>query len=444
MKNKLTLLLFVVLLAAVTPTTAKTIKVNTLEEFAKVIANDNQKIKLQEGVYKMRDYLTDEVIAQKVAVEDRQYICFKGNNNTIDMSGVVFEIDTELRKLLKHPIHTDEMIVEGNDNTISGLEIIHLGDTHSHGGCAFTVRGERNTIDGFTLRVQGSYPYGYGDLFGKGKDKETVIKHLKHSGFLINGEGTTVKNTKLYMRSFGHGFFIQKHPANVTLIDCYVEGEVRSTNDVLAEKSGAAYDAEFRTWTPNREGEYVVTPGYVKSLCEDGFRTYGACKNLRLINCTAKNTRGGFELRSWDEPMYLENCTAIGTERAFWLGEGAIAKGCKGDANYGPLLFVEGSNIEAEIALIANESDCLVHSLVTIQGDNNHIKITPYKGENRQRELPILVGYTQPEHGESMSPYGQAPCTNLRLENSTSMAVIVGVQASEFDIESVGDVVREE
>ncbi len=443
--KKISLLLMVIVAIFLTLSNTlfaeKTTEVKTLEEFAQLVAQDNQDIKLAPGVYKMRDYLNADSIANRVARKDYQYIIFSGSNNTIDMTGVVWEIDTELRKLLKHPIHTDEIIVMGDNNQLLGLEIKHIGNTTSPGGCAFTVRGESNTIEGFTIHVQGSSPYGYGDLFGKGKDH--VLKHQKHSGFLINGSGTTVKGCKLYMKSFGHGFFIQKHPEDVTLIDCYVEGETRATDDILAETSGPAFDVQFRTLNKNREGKYVVTKGYTKALCEEGFRTYGACKNLKFINCTAKNTRGGFELRSKDVSMYLENCTTIGTERAYWVGEGAIVKGCKGDAQNGPLLFVEGNSCEIEIDVIPNESGRMVHALATIHGDNNRITLNQYEGQDRASQIPILVGYSQPSAGEPMSPFGQAHCENLTLINNTMMPVIVGQKCIGGDIESKGVVTRE-
>ncbi len=443
MKKQIIILVASLLMLSPSLFAKETIKVKSLAEFALLVAQDNQNIKLAAGTYKMRDYINADTISSRVARKDYQYIKFTGSNNTIDLKGVVFEIDTELRALLKHPIHTDEIIIIGDNNHLKGLEIKHVGTTTSPGGCAFTVKGKGNTIENFTLRVQGSSPYGYGDLFGKGKD--LVIKHKKHSGFLITGDGTTVVNCKLYMKSFGHGFFIQQHPSDVTLINCYVEGEVRTTDDMLTETSGPAFDVNFRTLSPNRNGEYIVTKGYIKALCEEGFRTYGACKNLKFINCTAKHTRGGFELRSWDESMYLENCTTIGTERAYWVGEGAIVKNCKGDAAYGPLLYVEGNSCDIELALVPSKSEYTVNSLATIHGDNNRIKITPYKGKNQETDLPILLGYTQPEHGEPMSPYGEAPCNNLILQNNTSMSVIIGKECNETSckIESQGSVSRE-
>jgi len=222
--------------------------------------------------------------------------------------------------------------------------------------------------------------------------------------------------------------------------DCYVEGELRKTDDVLAETSGPAFDVNFRTWTANREGKYIVTPGYMKSLCEDGFRTYNQNKNISFKNCTAKNTRAGFELRT-NGGTRLENCTTIGTERAYWVGNDAIIKNSRGDANYGPLLFLEGSNVSVELEVLPNESDRIVHALATIQGSNN--KVTLYSKKQRKQELPILVGYTHPEHGESMSPYAQAPAVNLTLINKTNMPVVIGKQVVNENVKSSGKLTKE-
>jgi hypothetical protein len=218
-----------------------------------------------------------------------------------------------------------------------------------------------------------------------------------------------------------------------------VEGESRSTDDILKETAGPAVDVNFRTWTKNREGEYIVTPGYMKSLCEDGFRTYGNNKNISFKNCTAKNTRGGFELRT-NGGIRLENCTTIGTERAYWVGNDAVVINCKGDANYGPLLFVEGSNVNVEMEVLPSESEMNVHALATIQGKNNKVTLTAAKGKNRKKPLPILIGYTHPEHGESMSPYGEGLTTNLTFRNKTTMPVIIGEKASRSEVVTRGPV----
>lgn len=414
---------------------AASVHISSLKELAYYAQKSNNNVKLKPGVYKLTDYLTPDSIEAKLKRNDFQYITFKGNNNTFNLEGVHIEIDTKLRELLKFPIHTNEIIVSGNGNILKGLKITCIGNGLSPGGATFEVAGENNRIEDFNITVRGSFPYGYGDLFGKGGTD--VIRHKKQSGFLIIGSNTHVLRCKLYMRSFGHGFFIQKDAADIYFEDCYVEGEVRTTDEILKEKSGPAFDVNFRTWTPNREGKYIVTPGYMKSLCEDGFRTYGQNKNIRFKNCTAKNTRGGFELRT-NGGVILENCTVIGVERGFWFGNNAVAKNCKGDANYGPLLFMEGSNANVEIEVLPDESDRIGHALATIQGNNNKIILKSSKGKNRTKPLSILIGYTHPEHGEAMSPYGEGKCTKLQFKNTTGMPVIIGPMVSDCIIETIG------
>jgi parallel beta-helix repeat protein len=412
---------------------AESVTVSTLKELAFYAAKSNNQVTLKAGKYKLADYLNADSIQAKVLRKDYQYFKFTGDNNTFIFIGVEIEIDTHLRERLKFPIHTSEIMVTGTGNTLRGMTITSTGNGLSPGGATFEVAGERNSIKNFTIHVQGSFPYGYGDLFGKGGPD--VIRHQKQSGFLITGSHTSVLGCKLYMRSFGHGFYIQKNAGDIYFEDCYVEGEVRSTDEVLKETSGPAFDVKFRTWTPNREGVYIVTPGYMKSLCEDGFRTYGQNKNIRFKNCTAKNTRGGFELRT-NGGVILENCTVIGAERAFWFGNNAVVKNCRGDANYGPLLFMEGSNAEVEIEVLPNESDRVVHALATIQGNNNRITLKAAKRRNRTQELPILIGYTHPEHGESMSPYGEGSCLKLKFKNTTNMPVVIGEMAVDCIIQT--------
>lgn len=398
--------------------------VSSLKELAYYADQNDYNITMKPGVYAMADFLNADSIANRLQRKEYPYLTFRGSHNTFNLHGVTFEIDTKLRKLLKHPIHTNELQVFGDSNVFNGLTIVHLGNETSPGGATFCVTGQGNTVKDFTLRVKGSFPYGYGDLFGKGGPD--VIRHQKQSGFLVEGNHTTVLNTNLYMRSFGHGFYLQKGASHVRFENCYVEGEVRTTDDVLKETNTPAANVQFRTWTANREGKYIVTPGYMKSLCEDGFRTYNVNNNdITFINCTAKNTRGGFELRT-KGGVRLENCTTIGTERAYWVNDGAVMVNCKGDANYGPLLFLEGSNTDVDLWVVPTESDRKVHALVTIQGHNNKVTLRPYQGKQRQQTLPIMIGYTHPEHGESMSPYSEAPCTNLQLINETIMPVVKG------------------
>ncbi|UXP32607.1 hypothetical protein N6H18_01310 [Reichenbachiella agarivorans] len=439
--NNLKNRLVVGLILMTTALQAADIQVSSLADLAKYASESGNVVTLQAGIYPLTDYLTMDSMRIRHDRKQFQYINFSGNDNIFNLEGVEIIVDTELRIALNPPIHSDEFLIMGSNNSFAGLTIRCVGEDTSPGGTVLQVAGRGNVLKNITIYVSGSYPYGYGDLFGKGKASETVIRHQKHSGLLVTGSDTKLYQCKLYNRSFGHCFFVQKDAENVYFEDCYAEGEVRSTDDILAETSGPAFDADFRTWTQNRDGEYVVTSGYMKSLCEDGFRTYGQIKNIHFKNCTAKNTRAGFELRT-NEGIRLENCKTIGTERAYWIGDDAIVKNCSGDANYGPLMFVEGSNVNVELTVDPAESDRLVHALVTIQGSNNKIVLKSQNGNKRTTALPILIGYTHPMHGESMSPFDEGETVGLKFRNETGMPIVIGAKARDCEIKTDGEVLE--
>lgn len=100
---------------------------------------------------------------------------------------------------------------------------------------------------------------------------------------------------------------------------------------------------------------------------------------------------------------------------------------------------MEGSNVDVELELLPYESDRIVHALATIQGRNN--KVILFAKKERKQDLPVLVGYTHPEHGESMSPYGEAAAVNLQLINKTNMPIVVGREGADSRIQTKGKVI---
>ncbi len=413
------------------------IGISSVEELARHAGRDAQNIRMRPGLYHLSDYITPEKLREMRETRDWHFIDFSGNENMFDLTGVEIEVDTQLRQELRAPTHNPEFIVSGNKNTLKGLTMTNTGDGTSAAGNVLSVSGAENTLQDITLHVRGSYPYGYGDLFGKGGGP--IIRHRKHSGIQITGDNARIIGCKIFMRSYGHGFYVQGGE-NAYFEDCYVEGEMRSTDDMLAETHGPAYDVDFRSVYRNRDGEFRVLPSYMKSLAEDGFRSYGV-DGTTFINCTARNMRGGFELRS--EGHRLENCRAFGNERAFWIGGNSKVKRSRGDAKYGPLLFLEGTGSSVELELLADESDKNVHALATIHGSGHTVSIRPWGGERRDA-LPIRVAFSQPGGGEGMSPYGQNEARDLILENMTSMPVVIGALARECRVRTLGEVIENE
>jgi len=151
------------------------------------IQKDNQKIRMKPGEYVMTDYISLDEVAERHEQKKWLYLHFSGSNNIYDLTGVTILFDTELRTRLNAPRHQPEFMLSGKDNTLKGLTIRNTGQGTSKQGNVFSVHGERNTVRNMTLYVQGSYPYGYGDLLGKGGPGLT--KRLdKHCGLRIVGD----------------------------------------------------------------------------------------------------------------------------------------------------------------------------------------------------------------------------------------------------------------
>ncbi|MBI2512112.1 MAG: hypothetical protein HYV96_09035 [Opitutae bacterium] len=412
---------------------AAEIEVASLADLARVAAQDGQQIRLKPGVYRMADYLTAPVLAEIRGGFDKKQgrppvpmFVFRGRDNRIDCAGATIEIDTALYALLPQGGYTRCLIVAGAGNTITGLTIRNTGANRGSGGNILSLAGERTTLEDVTLHVHGSFPYGYGDLLGKGGPN---LVHLeKQSGIQVLGSGSTLRRCRVFSRALGHCFYIQVG-GDIRLEDCYAEGVMRATSDMLRDISGPAFDLGFKSVYENRDGRYAIAPGYVKALTEDGFRTYGGAGRVTLLNCTAIDTRAGFEIGAKDDApqkTVLENCVARGCERAFLIGSQTIVRRSRGDIAHGPLLYLRGGrDSDVELELVGDGPQSLVHAVATIAGENHRVRLSPQLGERPIPALPILFGFGMPAHAEMSSPIKPAPARGITLVNEIAAAPVI-------------------
>jgi hypothetical protein len=442
-----------------TATGAGVIEIASVKELADYAARSGNHVRLKPGVYRMADYLTAEVQAEiKQAVPATQQgrppvwmIKFSGSDNTFDCSDAILEIDTTLYAKLPRG-YTRCVFIPGSRNVIRGLTIRNAGpaDRGSNGNI-LSVWGEGNLLEDVHLYVHGSSPYGYGDLLGKGGPN--LVGLQKQSGFMIAGRDNTLRRCKVFSRAFGHCFYIQKPGElaatdNIRLEDCYAEGTLRTTADMLRDTTGLLADWNYRTIAENRDGRYLVVSGYMKSLSEDGFRTYGGTSRVALVNCTAVNTRAGFEVNGPDEgdgKTLVDNCTAIGCERAYLLGSNVRVRHSRGDTQYGPLLYLRGGkNSDVELEWTGRGSDFTVHAVATIAGEGHRVHLfTNEPPERPAPAVPILLGYGMPANAEMISPIRPAAAKNVHLVNELPRVLTIrGTEAADCTIE--GGVVLDE
>ncbi len=427
---------------------AETIEVDSLDALARAAAGSDQVVKLKPGVYRMADYLTEEVLAEIRAGVDRRHrrppvpmFIFRGDRNRFDLTGAVIEIETRLYAKLPQGGYTRCLIVEGSGNRIEGLSIRNTGPgDRGSGGNILSIAGDDNVLENISLHVHGSFPYGYGDLLGKGGPNLVTLQ--KQSGIQVLGSRTVLRRCRVISRAFGHCFYIQAGE-DIVLEDCYAEGVVRTTNDMLGDATGPAFDLGFRSVYENREGRHLIVSGYTKSLVEDGFRTYGGAGNVILRNCTAINTRAGFEIGTRDDSpkkTIIEGASALGCERAFLIGSHTIVRNSRGDTAHGPLLYLRGGrDSDVELELAGEGPRSTVHVLATIAGSGHRVRLTGGGHETRVHALPIMVGFGMPDHAEMASPIRPAAAKGISLSNEISASpVIVSGQTEDLSIETTG------
>lgn len=407
------------------------IEISSIQELAYYAAQSGNTIRMAPGVYRMADYVTEEVLAEirrEVAgLGGRPTVRmmeFSGSGNHFQLGGVIIEIDTGLYPKLPRG-YVRCVFISGDNNKFQGLTIRNTGPNQGSNGNILAIFGQGNTLEDVTLYVHGSSPYGYGDLLGKGGPN--LVPMRKKSGIQIRGGDTTLRRCRVFSRAFGHAFYIQGGD-RILLEDCLAMGVMRSTNDMLRATSGPAFERNFESVYMNRDGRYIITPGYMKSLVEDGFRTYGGVGGVTLRNCIAINTRSGFEIGARDDAevkTVIENALALGCERGFMLGSNVIVRRSRGDMVHGPLLYLRGGiNSDIEIELIGEESSYTIHALATIAGENHRVRLTRWNPGESIPRVPIMVGYGMPAHGEAASPILPAPTRNIELINETGHPII--------------------
>lgn len=433
------------------------VHVDSLARLYAVAAENGQTVRVEPGVYALADYLTEERLEQLRSElpkgegrPPRWLLRFSGSDNSFDFTGVTLEIDTDLYGKLPYG-YMRCIFMDGDNNTLRGLTIRNTGpaDQGSNGNM-LSVYGNNTLLEDVRLYVRGSSPFGYGDLLGKGGPNLTGLQ--KQSGMMVAGQNNTLRRCKVFSRAFGHCFYIQTQghdTKNILLEDCYAEGITRTTDEMLAETAGLAHDLGFRSVYENRDGRFMITPGYTKALTEDGFRTYGGVGTVTLRNCTAINTRAGFEIggtKTADTRTLLDGCQAFGAERSFLLGSNVRVRDCRGDIAHGPLLYLrentEGADVELE--LVAGMPETTVHVLATIAGENHRIRLFTREPQNPVPALPILLGFAMPAHAEMSSPINSAPTSGVKLINELArLSVIISDDAKDVDVESPGPVVRD-
>ena len=413
------------------PCDADSITVDSIAALQPYLAQDNVKVQLAPGTYRITPEIITDLFPSNTLFD------ITGSNSSYCFTGATIEFDTNIFRSFGN-LEVKELLISGSNNSLKNLTMTDIGDIAPYQtALAIHIDGTGNLLEGFHLTVRGSEPYAYGDMFGKGSGY--VIKHRKHAAILLTGTDTHVKDVTIMHHAYGHGIFMQG-AIGVLIEGVYLEGETRTTDEVLAEVGTSAADRDFMTvWG------WRVKPGYRFSLQEDGIRAYRNSANSRITSdvtirdSVVKFMRSGVTIGLGDGPQHVENVTVLGNESGFWTTGNTDISNCRGDASLGPLYSEDVSRSGSTIDLT------LLDSVIPKLGDtpaiylagNNHNLTLKDGTTSYDTSLELLVGGVRNGHRFVDE---QIAATKITFDNQTNYPLILGNNSSASNITSCGTV----
>ncbi|MEP3837785.1 MAG: hypothetical protein ABJM36_09060 [Algibacter sp.] len=439
------------------------IQVSTLAELKDAVKSSNQNIVMKPGHY----------IITELPEDERSIVC-SGSNNTINLKGVYINFPVGTCK----DAHFN---FTGSNNKLSGgvfedtyqngmTEVTDFGNYNQNrktlakglkGGANIRVSGNGNTIEGIKLTVRGSFPYGYGNMYGIGRSNATGLD--KRCALLITGVGNTVDNCEFQHRAFGHVIYMQKNADKTLIKNTYIEGAVRPSNDTYTETNNGDLPKRFDFKMPLGQMQGLPIPRDVMfNLTEDGIRAYNIPGSVTVENCKVVKCRGGIKLYMAKGDVKVSNSTVLDcVVEGYSLNNGGELINCKGNAAYGPLLYMhfdKVSNQKIDLTVLPAPHAVGNHVFAAIKGHGHNItlKRAKYKGQIDNMLRPIVVGYKArfeflttsypgvPEGYEENfnTHFGNKTyqASNISIKNETEYPVIIGDMSKHNSIESFGNV----
>ncbi len=441
---------------------AKQIEVSSLEELLPYLSKSDVNVKLKAGTYihtfknaqsKIFRNSTAEVVEGKLSTA---MLLVSGNNSTYDFEGVTIEVETAVFNAYKGQEFV-ELHITGSDNVVKNLKLMDVGsrDDFPQNGCVnVIVDGARNLVEGVEIRSTGSKPYGYGEVFGKGGP--ATIRHKKHSACLVRGDYNYIKGCTIIHRAYGHFLFMQA-AKNPTIEGCYIEGEMVTTDQILAEAgTGSQADQiDFKTvWG------YKVPKGYTLSTGEDGIRTYNAgttivdgvrykrgSSDVTVKDCTVKHARGGVALTLSSGFKLVENCTLIGCQGGFATGTGGKIINCRADAAFGAVFstaYERDKDIEVDITVMPYEGEKYVGNgskqVAMIMGTGHKITLRRGEGLSEDQELRICLGGNRTSIG-NLAEEQNLRAADMTIVNETMYPIFMGERSSGIAGSTKGEII---
>lgn len=416
--------------------------IDSIPELRLAMTRSDQKVRMKPGTYRVTDALAD----------NQTVFLVSGSNNAFDLRGVTIQVETrvlaEMTSTRAHQLATYR--IHGHHLTFEGATFENVGDLPPQRSLSeFALWGDHITFRDCVFIVRGSDPYGYGERFGKGRERSFPRLLQKHSAMSVNGDHTRIIGCRFGIYAFGHAIHV--HGGQDTLVrDTYIEGELRSTDDLLAETSGEAFDLGFTDMWGR-----PIPGGRMLALAEDGIRAYTRgtrdgverrTGKITVINCHVHRMRGSVALSLAGQPAVVTGTTvteAGWTGFGYGLPSGSVVRDSRGDAAFAPLLNLTRSNrkgVDVELEVLSASRYAGDHPLAIVNGEDHRVRLTTRDPGALPPELKIVCGFPTRNDGRDRD---SASCSALALVNETGQPVVMSERAHRCRVTTEGAVVDE-
>jgi hypothetical protein len=402
------------------------VTVNSLEELRSYGTRDNVMIRLHPGIYTLE------------RATSHRFIQFTGHDSHYDLRGVTLRVDTRLFRQFADPGGVDGFYrvidLAGDRTVIEGAKIETFGDLPGiqSRNKIVNITGSGAVLRGVDITTSGSSPWGYGSLYGIASGDVR-----KMNGIRIGwpAKGAKVTHCSVHMRAMGHAIFVQG-AADTLIEDCQVDGLLRPTNGILAEKSGYAFDRGFKTAGSGYiEGVHVgadgaILPDEMISLSEDGIRLYDQGAGhptgmTTILRCTVRQMRRGIctafgPAADRVNDCVVHDCVAAG----FNIGSGDMLEHCSADARYSEALscpFPFSKSVRVDLTILDSRNGLANDLLATLNGRGHSVRL-----HTAQADLvpPGMVIALATRRGYASYQKEVGPVRDLDLVNETPSRIV--------------------
>jgi hypothetical protein len=445
------------------PEASNPIRISSLEELQEYALRGDVHVKLEPGVYEVNEHNFGGLVqrwrwADGTTLYRDAYnmFLFARDNAYYDLRGVTIRFDARPFDDVPDIKNNGLFLIRGNDNIIRGLEIDTINkrtgvNSHPYGidGWRYWTSGADNVLNwDISITTGGSYPYGVGNLLGKGADDIAPGGKSKTAGFSNSGIDVYWIDCSLDANHFGH---IMTLNANPVWINCTFTGERRTTDEILQDKNGAAAAVDYESyWTGNK-----IRPCRSIAMTEDTFRTYNEYVAPKVLSCQIEKARSGFDLVSTggghaNSGAFISNTTFLDTSVAVRPVQGTTLSGVRANLGpgYGGALWIRGahSNVTGDLTILPSpteecpgggtvlHNETITHygmaSDAALIGGEDHDLTFKQSAPDLQlpEPKPIIIGqWKQADYAD-----------NVTLDNQTDLPVVLREDASDCDVTTDG------